>query len=100
MIHTVTLQYSLINVGISDSDIEHLQETVVVVMGKRFSKHICRIICRRNPINCNSSRCHEFSNVMVTNIDMLDLAIDATPNGLAMNLPILHDISCISYKDL
>jgi len=24
---------------------------------------------------------------------------DATPNGLAMNLPILHDISCISYKD-
>ena len=25
---------------------------------------------------------------------------DATPNGLAMNLPILHDISCISYKDL
>jgi len=23
---------------------------------------------------------------------------DATPNGLAMNLPILHDISCISYK--
>jgi len=26
--------------------------------------------------------------------------VDATPNGLAMNLPILHDISCISYKDL
>jgi len=25
---------------------------------------------------------------------------DATPNGLAMNLPILHDILCISYKDL
>ena len=25
--------------------------------------------------------------------------VDATPNGLAMNLPILHDISCISYKD-
>ena len=25
---------------------------------------------------------------------------DVTPNGLAMNLPILHDISCISYKDL
>ena len=24
---------------------------------------------------------------------------DATPNGLAMNLPILQDISCISYKD-
>jgi len=31
--------------------------------------------------------------------DLSDSA-DATPNGLAMNLPILHDISCISYKDL
>jgi len=25
---------------------------------------------------------------------------DATPNGLAINLLILHDLSCISYKEL
>jgi len=30
---------------------------------------------------------------------ILEDYVDATPNGLAMNLPILHDISCISYKD-
>ena len=45
-----------------------------------------------------STLSQQLENPSITHLEFAR-RVDATPNGLAMNLPILHDISCISYKD-
>ena len=65
-------QHSPINVVVL-LDVEHLQETMVVVTGKRFSEQISHVLRGGNPLDGNGPRLYEFPNVMVPDVDMLDL---------------------------
>jgi len=44
---------------------------VVVITGKQFGKYVSEILQGHNPLERDGTVSHKFSNVVMTNIDML-----------------------------
>src|SRR6266545_1624850 len=70
----VYLQYSPINVGLL-RNVEHLEQTVMIVVGKGFGKEIGSVVSRWDLLDYNGTRFHQLTNIMVANVDMLDLSM-------------------------
>ena len=68
--YMVTFQHSPMNVKPSEN-IEHIQETVVMVASKWLGKKVSSIVRRWDLFEEDQSGLDEFMKIMVTNVDTL-----------------------------
>ena len=56
-------------------DIKVSEWAIVAIAGKRFGKEVCKIVLGGDPLNADGAGLYEFTNVVVSDVNVLDLAM-------------------------